>query len=234
MKTILPFMAWLAACGASVGHAEQKAPVLVELFTSQGCYSCPPADAVLGALAQREDVIALAYHVTYWDRLGWPDTFGQAKFDDRQRRYAQIFDARSIYTPQAVIAGEIDAVGSRSDRVASAIDFVRREGRAQRIDIGANRTILLPALPLPQPVDIWVAAFDATETVTIDHGENGGKTLDYHRIVKDWRSLGAWNGEARALEVPSEDWREAGHSGFAVVAQDAVDGRIVALGQMLF
>ena len=177
MRTPILFaISWLLA-----GHpaAAEPAPVLVELFTSQGCSSCPPADRLLGELAQRADVAALAFHVTYWDRLGWPDSFGQPAWTDRQRAYAASLGTSGIYTPQMVVAGRLDVVGSDRSRVLAAIELARERAPAALITFTDGRAHLA-ALTLAQPARLLLAVFAAQAEVAIGRGENSGRLLAYH------------------------------------------------------
>lgn len=211
------------------GHAvaAEPAPVLVELFTSQGCSSCPPADELLGELAKRPDVVALAFHVTYWDRLGWPDTFGAPAWTDRQRSYAGQLGAGGLYTPQMVVAGQLDVVGSDRSRVLAAIDLASRHAPAAAIGFeegGAQ----LPPLTLDHPARLLLAAFTTQADVAIGRGENGGRTVAYRQIVRNLADLGPWDGSARTMSLPE---LPAGADGFALIAQLLDNGEVVALGQ---
>jgi hypothetical protein len=207
-------------------RAEPAAPVLVELFTSQGCSSCPRADAALARLAGRADVLPLAFHVTYWDRLGWRDTLGDPQFDQRQRWYDGLLGT-GAYTPQAVVAGEIDLVGS-DPRLEQAIDIARSNRMPARIEI-AGRSADLPALPLPAPLRLrlTVMAFEARHHVAIKRGENAGVEIDYVNPVRAMAELGDWDGGARSVDLGTIVRARAG---VAVIAQDAGSGRIHALG----
>ena len=211
------------------GHAvaAEPAPVLVELFTSQGCSSCPPADELLGELAQRSDVVALAYHVTYWDRLGWPDTFGASAWTDRQRAYTGWLGASGLYTPQMVIAGQLDVVGSDRSRVQAAVDLARERAPAAPITFDGARA-LLPALSLGQPAHLLLATVTGEADVAIGRGENSGRTVAYHRIVRSVDDLGSWDGAARTVSLPA---LSAEADGFVLFAQDLDTGHVVALGQ---
>lgn len=209
--------------------ATQPAPVLVELFTSQGCNSCPPADALLGELAKRPEVLALAFHVTYWDRLGWKDTLGDERFTARQRDYARLLGRHQLYTPQAVVAGQLDLVGSSGGRLLKAVDTVVEHGEARPVEIAADGAVVLPALSDDQPAVVWAAAWDDLQEVAIARGENGGRTIAYHNAVR-WLQPLEGSGTAK-LAVPLDELRRAGRSGVAVVVQRQSDGKILALGQ---
>jgi hypothetical protein len=215
---------WLL-CGPAV--AAEPAPVLVELFTSQGCSSCPPADRLLGELAMRDDVVALAFHVTYWDRLGWPDTFGAPAWTDRQRTYAGRLGAGGLYTPQMVVAGRLDVVGSDLSRVLAAVDLAHEHAPASAITFADGRASL-PPVTLDRPARLLLAAFTGRADVAIGRGENAGRMVAYHRIVRSLTDLGPWDGAARTLPLPA---LPPGADGFALFAQDLDTGSVVALGQ---
>ena len=213
-----------ALLAVSAARAEAGAPVLVELFTSQGCSSCPGADAALVPLAARDDVLALAYHVTYWDRLGWRDTLGDARFDARQRWYDGLLGT-GPYTPQAVVAGEIDLVGS-DPRLGQAIAIARANRTPARIAITGG-VAALPALALPSPARLTVVSFAPRRRVHIERGENAGADIEYVNAVRTITEPEAWVGGERTLDL-----RPAAQPGaaLAVIAQDPASGRVHALG----
>lgn len=203
-------------------------PVLVELFTSQGCSSCPPADDAFALLADRPDVVALAFHVTYWDRLGWRDTFGDERFTERQRTYASWLGTGQVYTPQAVVAGEVHLVGSDS-RLEALVARVRERSMPTPIRIAADGQVLLPALAEPAEATLWAAAYDDSGTIRIERGENAGRTITYRNIVRELADLGAWDGPEYTLRLP-EPLANHGVGGLVVVAQEPGLGTIRALG----
>ena len=225
MRAIVAAVLLLLLPSGQRSAVAQDAPVLVELFTSQGCSSCPPADALLGELAQRGDVVALAFHVTYWDRLGWKDSFGAEAWTDRQRGYAGLLGTRGVYTPQVVVAGRLDVVGSDRRRVLAAVDLARSRAPAAAISFDGRGRAQLPTVPLGRPARLLRADFTDFAEVGIGRGENAGRTIAYHRIVRALADLGPWDGQARSLEVPD------GGGGFALIAQDPASGAVVALGQ---
>lgn len=172
----------------------RKQPVAVlELFTSQGCSSCPSADKVLSEYKDRQDVISLAYHVDYWDYIGWRDTFGSAAFSDYQRAYASAQGKSRIYTPQLVINGVEDVVGSNAGAVSAAVGKARlhvpieldAHGEMLKVDIA-------PQPDLAQAV-VWLVTYNQHQDVKIERGENRGKTLAYGQIVTDRQVLGMWS-----------------------------------------
>lgn len=208
--------------------AKAENPVVVELFTSQGCSSCPPADRLLANLATHDDIIALALHVDYWDYLGWTDDFAKPEYSNRQRRYARTWNERSVYTPQMVVQGVHYMVGSRNDEIQRQIMqaedaapkvsvSARNEGRAIHIRMDALRSGISEA-------DIFLVRYSNSETVVIERGENAGKTIEYINIVKSWETLGRWDGNgAASVTVPQA---EAGE--YVVIIQAPGPGEIYA------
>jgi hypothetical protein len=226
--------AWLAsdAFAPRVGAAD-AAPVVVELFTSQGCSSCPPADAFLGELAQRRDVIALAFHVDYWDYIGWKDPFASPDFTTRQRRYAGALGLRTVYTPQMVVDGRADAVGSHRAQVE---ELIRKSSHvpklALRLERAAGKTkLMLPEARLERPATIWLAVYDREERTTVRRGENAGQTLSDYNIVRALRQVAMWDGDARALELDLSDAAADGMAA-AILVQSADHGPIVGALEM--
>jgi hypothetical protein len=207
--------------------APNGSPVVVELFTSQGCSSCPPADAVLGELLDRPDVLPLSFHITYWDRLGWPDSFGLEASTDRQRSYATTLDNTGLYTPQMVIGGRIDVVGSHGSRVRKAIELLaNHQGPGVPISIQGSRLRL--GTGEAQPATIWLFGIDHEHKVAIGRGENRGREIRYHNVVREVSRLGRWAGQGLELTLPVERLRAAGRDGAAVVVQERATGIILA------
>ncbi|MGL4278998.1 MAG: DUF1223 domain-containing protein [Albidovulum sp.] len=173
-------------------------PVVVELYTSQGCSSCPPADEIFAGLTARPDVIALALHVDYWDYIGWKDSFALPQFTERQRAYARVAGARTIYTPQMIVGGAEHLVGVRPAELAA---MIARHGampakaglRAVR-EGGAVRITAAPVALLPDGAVVQLVRYMPEATVEIRGGENAGRRITYHNIVTDWRRVGTWDG----------------------------------------
>lgn len=181
----------------------QRGPVLVELFTSQGCSSCPPADAILAELADAPGVIALALHVDYWDYLGWKDKFGQEAHTRRQRAYAKVARERSVYTPQMIVQGVDRVVGANAEQVLGLIDAhqARPETAALTLDRDGPmlRIRLAPvALAGAGASDVYLVRFLSAETVAIGAGENAGHQIAYRNIVTEWSPLARWDGRSTA------------------------------------
>ena len=189
--------ALLAAQGAA---AQTDQPVVIELFTSQGCSSCPPADELLTRLAARTDVIPLALHVDYWDYIGWRDHFGKPAFTKRQKSYAAVAGSRTIYTPQMVIDGVDHVVGVKPMEVADLIQKHKSENRPVDLQLardGGQITITARVIgTVPARMDVQLVRFIPDETVVIERGENAGRTIRYSNIVHDWSVLGSWDGRA--------------------------------------
>ena len=178
--------------------AEDHAPVVVELYTSQGCSSCPPADAFLSTLAAREDVIALALHVDYWDYIGWKDNFASPQFTKRQKLYAKHAGRRSVYTPQMVIQGEDDVVGTHPMDVAELILKHRDAEPRVRLTLdraGADKVaIMARALSrIDGPLVVQIVRYTPSASVAIERGENAGRTVSYANIVTEWKALTEWD-----------------------------------------
>ncbi|MEM1382479.1 MAG: DUF1223 domain-containing protein [Pseudomonadota bacterium] len=195
--------ALLPATAAYTEAGEITAPVIVELFTSQGCSSCPPADAYLAELAGRGDVIALSLHVDYWDYLGWRDTFAQRAFTERQYEYRDAWSARVVYTPQLVVQGRRIDPGSQIRQVEDALSRIPRPetGIAVLESDGGLRADLNPGIVAAGQV--WIARYRQEETVKINRGENAGEAITYHNIVTEIMPYGTWDGTSvRSIDLP--------------------------------
>jgi hypothetical protein len=219
------FYAAASFCPAPAVAAE-PAPVVVELFTSQGCNSCPPADAVLGELARRDDVLPLSFHVTYWDRLGWPDSFGLAASTERQEAYADSLGRRGLYTPQMVVGGRLDVVGSQRRRVLEAIELLQRHPQPGPVIAIANGELTLAAGD-QGACTLWLIGFDRAHDVAIERGENRGRRLRYHNVVREIVDLGTWNGGSVALPLPLARFVSNQRDGAALLVQRQRDGAII-------
>jgi hypothetical protein len=232
--TLLTVMAGFAAIPKSMAAADMPATV-VELFTSQGCSSCPPADRLLADLAGRDDVIAIAYHVTYWDYIGWKDPFATEWGTQRQYAYARVLGRGYPYTPQMVIDGRHDVVGSRRGQVANLLVQSMHESDS-RIPValrreGDNLVISLPATKLAQPLDLWMVRYSGPHETRVLRGENRGATLVDTHIAQQMRLLGSWSGDA--LETRTDlPLSEKADGGVAVWIQEKGTGAIVGAGKL--
>jgi hypothetical protein len=214
------------AATLAISARAQESPVVVELFTSQGCSSCPPADAFLTDLArQRRDVLPLAFHVTYWDYLGWKDPYSLDAATARQREYARRLHGDGIYTPQMVVDGTTGFVGSSRSEGISAIAgaapkpvavSVAREGQTLLITVGAGAGL----------AQVLLVGFDPTHETPVGRGENSGRTLTETNIVRSLTPVGMWTGPAVTLRQSPP-----GGESFAVLLQ-AEDGRIIGAARL--
>jgi hypothetical protein len=179
--------------------ADAAHPVVVELFTSQGCSSCPPANALLAQLSNRPEVLALSFGVTYWDDLGWKDTFASPTYTDRQSAYVKTLGGDGDYTPQIVVNGAADTVGSRRGAVEG---LIAKAGRPVGPDVRITPTgaSIAAGAWSGVPADVWLVRYDqAVVQVPVKRGENGGQTLPHKNVVRSLTRLGDWSG--RALTV---------------------------------
>ncbi|MDF1793757.1 MAG: DUF1223 domain-containing protein [Thalassobaculaceae bacterium] len=216
--------------GRAVGLTAR--PVVAELFTSQGCSSCPPADAYLGRLAARDDVVALAYHIDYWDYIGWRDPFADPTNTARQRAYRQSLGNRTIYTPQMVIDGEVDAVGSDRRAVDTLIGERLTADPTARHTVQVHAALVDGALRaeiedvgMPGPADVLAVAYDARHVTEIRRGENSGLRLEDFNVVRAIRKIGEFHGPGVTLSVPAMAWTEV-DGGIAILVQSADHGPI--------
>ncbi len=230
-------MVWLAAAiPGSVSADAGGGKTVVELFTSQSCYSCPPAEAYLGELVERDDVIGLEFHVDYWDDLvygsagRWKDVFSSPAHTERQRLYNRnIRDTAQVYTPQMVIDGRAEAAGTRRGAVDATIDAQARNPRP-RLDVTIANTadgglaITIDG-PLKVPAAVWLARFERAHVTRVKAGENKGKTLTNHHVVTRMERIGTWSGSAMTATVPGVSL--AAGEGCAVLVQNEAQGPIL-------
>lgn len=180
--------------------AADTSPVVVELYTSQGCSSCPPADEMMQVLAEREDVIALSLHVDYWDYIGWKDEFADPRNAERQRGYAQTAGRSSIYTPEMIVNGVSEIVGAKPMKLAMAIE--RHKNDPQHVSLNVKRqgdNLVIDAQSLtddPGKMYVHLLRYDPSRQAQITRGENAGRTISYVNVTQDWTVVGAWEDAA--------------------------------------
>ncbi|MBL3586357.1 DUF1223 domain-containing protein [Rhodovulum sulfidophilum] len=207
-------------------------PVVVELFTSQGCSACPPADALIAELAKRDDVIALALHVDYWDYIGWKDIFADPAFTRRQKAYAHAAGKRSIYTPQMVVEGADHVVGYRPMDLAQLIEAHALAD--SHVELGLARqgdmvtVTAVSAEPFGEDVVLQIVRYRPEQQVDIKRGENAGKSLRYANIVEAWTPVARWNG-AEPLSVSVQ---AAGEEPIVAILQRPGPGAILAAARL--
>ena len=215
-----------ALLGCTRAVNAQPRPAVVELFTSEGCSSCPPAEAYLGELAEQHDVIALAFHVDYWDDLGWRDRFGLAEAVQRQRTYAQTLRRSSPYTPQVVIDGQADYVGSDRAAVGKSL-AANRDGVAIALSVRDGQILIdLAADAKVGASDIVLVGYRRQAVSAIGRGENAGRTLTEFNIVRVIRTLGQWDGKAQQFQA-GVDSLPADATDVAAIVQSAGQGHII-------
>ena len=213
---------------ALAGHAQAKSPVVVELFTSQGCASCIPADDLMGDLADRPHVLALTFAVDYWDYLGWQDTFAKSEFTDRQRAYLKPLALRDVYTPQVVVDGHLQAAANHADEVNSLIKQAAKDHQnPPQIMAAHGARIAIGYGHAPKGGgEVWLVRYDShDQKVMVRTGDNRGRTIVEHNVVRELTRLGTWKGEPKSFREPaaSADGLET-----AVLIQAAHGGTIVA------
>ncbi|MGH8210366.1 MAG: DUF1223 domain-containing protein [Steroidobacteraceae bacterium] len=215
-----------AVCGVTTAHAQSR-PAVIELFTSEGCNSCPPAEAYLGELAGRNDVLALSFHVDYWDDLGWRDRFALSQAVERQRTYARVLRRSTVYTPQVVIDGRDDYVGSDRGAIGKALK-ASRDGVPVALSVSNTEVLvrLAPREKVPRG-DVLLVAYLRKAVSPIGRGENAGRTLEEYNIVRAINELGRWDGSAQNFRVKLASLpRDA--TDVAVLVQSPGQGPIVA------
>ena len=212
-----------------------KAPVVVELFTSQGCSSCPPADAFMEDLRQQANVLGLTLNVDYWDYLGWRDTLGSPEYSQRQRTYASMRGDGKVYTPQMVINGRRHVVGSRRSDVLNAIneEMARATGQAVPVSIarsGSDVVVDIAAATAnseAHEATVWMVMVKDAMPIQIARGENSGREITYFNVARKFMPAGAWHGKALRLEYPEKELMAAGVSGCCVLLQVDGNGPII-------
>ena len=223
---------WLGLAGTVFAQSASGNPVVVELYTSQGCSSCPPADKLLQNLAKRDDVIALGLHVDYWDYIGWKDNFANPQYSDRQRAYARVAGARTVYTPQMIIAGMDHLIGARPAQLEALIKrfSAKKTGVALQLDRrgGALKVRARSNAPFRSKAVVQLVRFKPHSRVQIGRGENAGRTIDYANVVTEWSRVATWDGAsdlALNLKAPGND-------AIVVIIQENGPGPILAAAQL--
>lgn len=200
--------ALLCVVGALSSMTVCSQPVVVELFTSQGCSSCPPADALLGELARKPNVVALAYHVGYWDRLGWKDPFAIPAAVERQRGYVRRLSRSGPFTPQAVVSGDTSLVGSNRAALYQAI-AADRDALAMALSRDDTDLTIDLRERWHEPMDIYVVSYLSEATTNVGRGENARRSLKEFNIVRSFTRLARWDGTPQRMkmslaEIPSD------------------------------
>ncbi|PZU86490.1 MAG: DUF1223 domain-containing protein [Chelatococcus sp.] len=231
--TLVPALLTVLMLGTGA-RAENPAPTqaraVIELFTSQGCSSCPPADALLGELAKDPGIVALTLPVTYWDYLGWKDTLGRDNFTKRQKFYAKARGDGQVYTPQAVINGAAHLIGSNKAEIDAAISQLGPKALTARVALGEEagnlRIELSPAQgATATSAGVWVLPITRQITVPVMRGENEGKTLSYANVARTMVRVGDWDGTRTTLTVPMSATQAPEADSYAVLVQADQPGK---------
>ena len=233
---VLAAASWIVT--PAVAQASELKGV-VELFTSQGCSSCPPADAELARLAGEPDVLALSFHVDYWNYRGWADTLSSEASTKRQYGYARTLRRKNVYTPQAVINGQDHANGADGAAIAKIMNKLTAVGAGLTVDVSASMNsegLSITVGPGMGKADIVAVYFDETNTVAIERGENAGRTITYHHSVREIVTVGMWNGKTVNLTLPSTVI--SAHPGrrcailLQMVGKDGAPGRVLGAAKI--
>jgi hypothetical protein len=215
------------------------APMVVELFTSEGCSSCPPADELLGELTRRQFVLPLSFHVDYWDYIGWKDRFGDPLFTQRQRAYAEAQGSSMVYTPQMIVAGAIDVVGSDRKAVEKALNTAYTRNTMYRIQVAHDpegRVIVqFPEAPIGVPATVWLVTYQKSAESKVRSGENSGRNLMTYNVVRSLQKVGMWYGPAAEIELKLDQQAKANSpDACAIIANQAEHGPIIAAAAFNF
>jgi hypothetical protein len=208
---------------------------VVELFTSQGCSSCPNADALLARLGKRNDIITLSFSVDYWDYLGWKDTLARPKFSARQREYSKTRGDGAIYTPQVVVSGLAHVNGSDEGQIKHLIDKTARTLAPSRVAIklsdNDNKLVVdagaAPAGAPAKDATLWLAVIARSVSVPIERGENQGKTITYNNVVQELIPIGTWSGKPMTVQLDRHTFMQPSSDGCAVLLQQGHAGPII-------
>jgi hypothetical protein len=225
---VIRLKATLAALGlaASLQPALADPPrAVVELFTSQGCSSCPPADEILVEYSRQPDIVALSLPVNYWDYLGWKDTLAHVAFTERQKAYAHSRSDRQVFTPQMIVNGKKSSIGSDRAQIEKAIQYTTKGRQTLPVNVSLNEqngTVSIAIEETPETTqraaEVWVLPVLRSQTVPIERGENRGKTITYANVVRGLNRVGEWRGGSARFEVPL-DMARTGGDAYVVLLQ---------------
>ena len=225
-----------ASAGTGAKHYDAKPPVVVELFTSQSCSSCPPADRLLGKLAQEDGIIALGYHVTYWDHLSWKDTLSDPAFTQRQYDYSEEAGRRNVFTPELIVNGRTSLIGSREGQVREAIEQARQDIVALQVqfDDAGRLRVDLPAFAKDQKqLTLSIIAYGPLHEQQIERGENAGRSVAYINPVRQIDQVNLpWSGEPKTVSLPVAAIDNVAGYAIFINMSNAVTGPILAAGRI--
>jgi hypothetical protein len=235
--TAVLILAAVLSAAQSAAAEPDSAPVLVELYTSQGCNSCPPADAMLGRLAAQPGIIALSFHVDYWNYLGWADPFSSRAATERQKEYGMALRKYGVYTPQMIIQGGRGEIGTDASSVTAAIAEARQRNLPVVVTIeklpGRKLRDGAQAAAEAKGADIFLVLFDRRHSTKILRGENEGKTLTYHNVAREFRVVGKHGGEKIELTLPGAGDKNEKRGGAVVIVQQGKSKRVFGAAMAL-
>jgi hypothetical protein len=204
--------------------AQADSRAVIELFTSQGCSSCPPADKLVGEFASDPAFVPISVPIDYWDYLGWKDTLADPRHTARQRAYAKMRGDREVYTPQVVVNGSLHALGSDRRAIERAIEQSRHIPAVQSLPVklavsDGRVTVGVPSGVAHADAEVWISGLARAVNIAIKRGENTGKTITYHNVARSWLKLGMWTGAANTWTFPVKDIARDGIDAAAVLVQ---------------
>ncbi|MEO8703662.1 MAG: DUF1223 domain-containing protein [Kofleriaceae bacterium] len=216
---ILLSLLLLGACARAEGQVKTgpQGPLVVELFTSQGCSSCPPADRLLATLAKDTAIAPLSFHVDYWNDLGWADPYSRPTWTERQHAYARALGEARVYTPELVVGGAVGMVGSNTQQVRAAIDKAARPALLAATASWSKDAVAVTTTA-PADADVFVAVWEAERSIKVTRGENSGSTLANARIVRRFERVAAAGKQGTITVQLDPSWREVGAVAFAQTA----------------
>jgi hypothetical protein len=233
--TISRWIGAFSVCATFIvsSQAQAQPKAVVELFTSQGCSSCPPADKVIGDLAKDPSVIALSMPIDYWDYLGWKDTLADSRFSARQKAYSQMRGDRDVYTPQVIVNGATQVIGSDVNKIKTAISDTRKGASVMSVPVsmsvsGKHMNVSVAAAtdaPLANHGEVWICSVSKAVPINVGRGENRGRELTYYNVVRNWLKVGDWTGNAASWSVPLENISRDGVDAAVVYVQDGTRDR---------
>jgi hypothetical protein len=215
-------VAYSSVATYSTGHAQPRA--VIELFTSQGCSSCPAADKLMGEYTSDPGLVAVSLPIDYWDYLGWKDTLADPRNSARQKGYSKARGDREVYTPQVVVNGSLHAVGSDRDAIERAIEESRHDADIMSLPLkvaisDGHLVVSVPERDIHAGAHLLIWGLAKAVTVEIKRGENNGKTITYHNVARRWIPLGPWSGKANSWSIPLKDVEGDGIQEAAVMMQ---------------
>jgi len=223
-RRVVVSLALAASTLAAAATVSAEPRGVIELFTSQGCSSCPAADKLAGELARDPSLVVMSLAVDYWDYLGWKDTLALPGHTNRQRAYSKVRGDREVYTPQVVVNGATHVIGSDKQAIESAVAQTRTQPSMLSVPVSLSVadnqiSVSVAAAPNTPKGEVWLCPITRNTSVEISRGENSGHTLTYHNVVRRWVKLGEWTGAASDYKVPVSDVTAVGGDAVAVVVQ---------------